>query len=149
MKPEELTKQVFLSHTQNEGDLAAQIAEVLTEKGIKVWDDQQVSPGADWTKEIAEALKKSDAMIALLSPNSFSSSWVRSELEYALTDERYKRRLLPVLIGEPRAEEFERLPWILTKMQFLRLTTNEPTKRRAVRIAEAFIDLLKSARDAK
>ena len=149
MKPEHLTRQVFLSHTRSEDELAAQIAEVLKEKGVTVWDDKQVAPGSDWKQMIAKALDQSDAMIALLSPHAFSSSWVRHELERALLDEKYKNRLLPVLIGEPREEEFSRLPWILTRIESLRLLSHDPTRRRANRVVDAFFGLLKGTKEAK
>jgi TIR domain len=146
MRPEELTKQVYLSHTRKEQDLANEIAGVLSSRGIKVWDDQQVTAGADWANEIADALKKSDSMIVLLRPYSYSSSWVRSELDHALFDERYKNRLLPVLIEEAEEEAFARLPWILTTIQSLRLSHKESTKSRAIRIVDRFIELLKGSK---
>lgn len=139
------TTQAFLSHTRKEQDLADLLARTLAERGIKTWDEQELPAGADWEKEIAKALEHCNSMIALLTPHSFSSSWVRSELEHAFFDDRYKNRLLPVLIGgEP--EEFVRLPWILSRLEALRLSDAEPTKANAERIAEAFEELMKRSR---
>lgn len=148
MDAKKLTKQVFLSHARREQDLADAIAKNLSERGIKVWDDQKLPAAADWGQEVAKALEQSDAMIALLTPHSFSSSWVRSELEHAFFDDRYKHRLLPVLIGA-KSEEFARLPWILTRLALLRIPEAEPTKAHAERVAEAFVDLLKQSKAEK
>ena len=80
-------------------------------------------------------------MIALLTPHAFSSSRVRNDLEHAFFDDRYKNRLLPVLIGKQK-EDFARLPWILTRLDFVRVQDREPTRARARRIVDAFLDLL-------
>ena len=144
MKAKDLTKQVFLSHARGEQELAAAIAGKLSKQGIQVWNDQQVTGPADWSREVAKALEQSDAMIALLTPHSFSSSYVRSELEHALFDDRYKHRLLPVLIGA-ESEDFIRLPWILTRMQVLRLPQAAPTEERAEQVAAAFVKLLRQS----
>jgi nucleotide-binding universal stress UspA family protein len=140
----DLTAQVFLSYARKEQELADAIAEILSKRGVKVWNEQEVSEGADWAKEISKALEQSDSMIALLTPNSFSSSWVRKELEHAFFDDRYKQRLLPVLIGE-KPEDFVRLPWILGRLQALRLKEGEPGGGQAKQVAEAFLDLLRSS----
>lgn len=141
----ELTKQVFLSHTRKDQDLADAIAKILSERGIRVWDEPEVLPGANFARVLTDALEQSDSMIALLTPHSFSSSSVRNQLEHAFFDDRYKHRLLPVLIGKEK-EDFVRLPWILTRLGVVRLKDREPTRARARRIADAFIDLLKRSR---
>lgn len=149
MKSRELSKQVFLSHTRKEKGLAEEIAQILSERGMKVWDDKQLMAGTNWEREINEALEKSDSMIALLGPHSFRSSWIRSELNHAMFDERYKHRLLPVLIGAAQDDVLEQIPWILTKMQSLRLSEEESIKSQATRIADAFVALLKGSAEAK
>lgn len=149
MKPHELTKQVFLSYTSKDRGLAAEILQILSDRGMRVWDDQQqLMAGSNWEREIKDALEKSDSMIALLGPYSFRSSWIRSELNHAMFDERYKRRLLPVIIGAAKDDVFEGLPWILKKMQFLILPEEESTKQQAIRVADAFVDLLKRSVEA-
>ena len=99
MKTESITKQVFLSYTRKDSALANALARELQRQGLKVWDEQNISPGADLSEEIKKALNDSDSMIALLNQHSFSSSYVRNELQHAFFDDRYKNRLLPVLIS--------------------------------------------------
>jgi hypothetical protein len=149
MIPKELTKRVFLSYARRDQELAEEIGKVLTKKGLTFWHDRQIEVGADWQKEISRALETSDSMIAILNPHSFSSSWVRNELEHALFNEKYKNRLLPVLIGGKERDVFARLPWILTRMQFLRLPERQSARASARKVADAFIALLRSSREAK
>jgi hypothetical protein len=67
---------------------------------------------------------------------------VRNELEYALFNEVYKNRLLPVFIGSADEANFVRLPWVLTKLEYLRLPESEPLESLANEIIEQFVSLL-------
>ena len=111
-------------------------------------EERDLPPGEPWESGIVTGLKQSDSMIALLSPFAWSSSWVRTQLEHAFFDERYKNRLFPVLIGES-LEEFARLPWVLSRMEFIRVSDAEPSRARAKRIANAFVEMLKNSAAAK
>jgi hypothetical protein len=144
MKSKATPKQVFLSHARNDRTIADSLAEELRRQEINVWYDQSISPGEDWPEEIKKALNACDSMIAILHQHSFSSSYVRNELEHAFFDDRYKGRLLPVLIGPSSDADFARLPWVLTKMKYLRITEKQSPERIAKTIAREFIDLLKA-----
>lgn len=145
MQSKTIPKQVFLSHSKNDKDLtvlAKELSSELTRRGFRVWTDERILPGENWSYEIEKALKESDAMIALLNQHSFSSSYVRDALEHAFFDEKYKNRLLSVLIGETSEEDFSRLPWVLTKMPFLKISSKQSTGDIAKKIADKFQNLL-------
>ncbi|MGO9378706.1 MAG: toll/interleukin-1 receptor domain-containing protein [Dissulfurispiraceae bacterium] len=146
MKTESITKQVFLSYTRKDSALANALARELQRQGLKVWDEQNISPGADLSEEIKKALNDSDSMIALLNQHSFSSSYVRNELQHAFFDDRYKNRLLPVLISSTSDADFVNLPWVLTKITFLKITEQRSAEDMAKTIAKKFIALLESHR---
>ena len=142
MDSKDLTKQVFLSYARKEQPLAEQVAKLLAQRGIKVLEDRsELRAGDHWAKSVEQALRQSDSMIALLTPHSFSSSFVRSELGHALFDDRFKHRVLPVLIGDA-SDEFVRLPWILNRMQLLKLSPDQPPGEQAGRIASEFERML-------
>ena len=142
MENEKLSNQVFISHARNDNELANYLAEELIKRGFKVWRDIDMKPGEEWTSQIESALKDSDSMIAILNQNSYSSSYVRNELEFALFNEDYKNRLLPVFIGSEDEANFVRLPWVLTKLEYLRLPESESLESLANEIIEQFISLL-------
>lgn len=147
MQAQNFSYQVFITHVRNDRqliELSRLLASELEARGYPVWTEERVPPGADEEQEVEQALRESDAMIALLSQHAYSSSYVRNELEYALFDERYRNRLLPVLIGSSEKEDFSRLPWVLTKMEYLQITTSPDTQETAQRIADRFEALLKS-----
>ena len=145
MKPKSLPEQVFLSHPKNDKDLkilAKALSMELKIRGYRVWVDDYIEPGADWTSEINKALSESDAMVALLNKFSFSSSYVRDGLEHAFFDERYKNRVLPVLIGSSSEDDFSRLPWMLTKISYLTIPEISLPEDLAIIIADRFDELL-------
>ena len=148
MDPASLTNRIVLSYIQRDRELAFAVAEILREQRFKVWDERDLPPDEPWETGILTALKQSDSMIALLSPFAWSSAWVRTQLEHAFFDERYKNRLFPVLIGESM-DEFVRLPWVLSRMDFIRVPDSEATRSRAKRIANSFVEMLKNSAAAK
>jgi len=142
---------VFISHARNDDLIAEAVAKVLVNKGLKVWNenDESISPGTDWRKEIQNALENSDFIISLLTSSSFSSNFVRNELDYALFNDRYKNKFLPVLIGDGSENEFNRLPWLLKKLNHLYVSNKKPPKLIADEISEAFLQMVESQLEAK
>ena len=141
-----LTKQVFLSYTKKQQRLGSAVARELLDRQLDVWDAYSMPTGSPIEESIRDALKASDSMVAILDPFSFSSSRVRNELDYALFDERYKGRLLPVFVGAKKSD-FARLPWILNRFQLLRFRATNNVERQAAKIADTFLLLLRESRE--
>ncbi len=105
--------QVFLSYDQSDKAFAKALASELTSRGLFVWrTEEEVLPGDNIGLRVGEALKKSKAMIVLVSPNSMRSENVRREIQYALGDLSYEDRLFPVEV-RPTTN----IPWILRKFK--------------------------------
>jgi hypothetical protein len=60
-------------------------------------------------------------MVVLLSPAALTSAFVQREIEYALGDERFKGRLVPVVV-----RSVKEIPWILEKLDVLRIEYCHP-----------------------
>ena len=80
---------LFLSHAEQDKEIASAIAEWLREKDLEVfrWEDP-ARPGGRFIKQIEEAINRSDAFIALLSPSFLASDWCGRETEFALHREQ-------------------------------------------------------------
>jgi hypothetical protein len=132
---------VFISHTPTDEALARQVATVLQESGLDVWDERtEITPGENWAAKVAEALRESEAMVVLLTPEALRSSWVRRDIEYALSEKRYNQRLIPVLVP-PSSEEIpqEEIPWILRRLKMIKLA--EEDKEDSIKqIAQVLLD---------
>ena len=117
--------QVFISHSSKDTLAARQLAQRLSEAGLRVWiPEDEILPGDNWAKKVGEALEKSDLMVVLVTPHAFESEWLKEEIQYALTAEHYKGRLIPVFLG-PAGEIPSNLPWILRKMNPVQINGSE------------------------
>ena len=113
---------IFISHAHTDEPLARRIAEILEEDGLEVWDaTREVLPGDNWAALVSQALQESQGMVVLLTPDAMRSRWVRSEIEYALGEARFRGRLIPVVVGSPEKLRDEDVPWILWKLKTIRL----------------------------
>lgn len=63
---------------------------------IELWIDEKMMPGANWKKEIDDALKNSDIVICLLSDEYFQSDYCMYEAEKARSQEKI---IYPILIN--------------------------------------------------
>src|SRR3712207_4268095 len=112
-----LPNEVFLSHSHLDQHFATPLVEVLRRHGIPVWHSATNIVGAQqWHDEIGAALKRCDWFVVILSPNSVASKWVKRELLFALNDDRYEGKIVPVL---HRSCEYGDLSWTLSLLEMV------------------------------
>lgn len=105
--------QIFLSYERSDEVFAKELASQLARRGLSVWSPaEDVLPGDNWASATGEALKKSRAMVVLISPESMRSESVRREIEYALGNPNYQHRVFPV-----RVRPTEDVPWIFRRLR--------------------------------
>lgn len=125
--------QVFLSYASADGDFARTLASHLTRRGLSVWTpEEELLPGDNVYFRIGEALKRSRAMVVLISPDSMRSDHVRREIEYALGDPNYDGRVFPVEV-RPTSD----VPWILRKLKRI------DGRRNPAKVSESIAEALK------
>lgn len=144
-----MVKQVFISHARNDHEIADPLASELKRRGFSVWEEKDISPGQKWASYIETALKESDLMIALLKEYSYSSSYVRKELEHALLSEKFKNRLLPVFIASSKDTEFSRIPWVLESLKHLKFEESTPSRIIVEKIVNEVVVLLRDREGSK
>lgn len=121
--------QVFLSYSQKDEPLARKMMATLEQAGLDVWDaKREILPGDNWGEKIGKGLKKSDAMVVLLSPESVESPNVKRDIEYALVNRAFEQRLIPVIVGDPQRIPSEKIPWILRRLTMISLPDNGRTE---------------------
>jgi hypothetical protein len=112
-----LPQEIFLSHSSLDKDFADSIAETLRNHGIPVWYSQTNILGAQqWQDEIGEALRRCDWFIIILSPHSVESMWVKRELMFALNDNKFADRIVPLLYSPC---QYDTLSWTLSLFQMI------------------------------
>jgi len=82
---------IFISYSHNDANYAHRLADTLQAEGFDVWIDARIDYGSQWPLEIQKQLDSCDAFILIMSPRSFASEWVQSELQ------RAKRKLKPII----------------------------------------------------
>lgn len=123
---------VFLSYTAPDRELARQLSTHLQKEGLLIWDpDVEVFPGDNWAKVIGKALESSDAMVALVTPNSLDSDWFAHDVSYALSHEQYAWRLIPVLSPEVKNDLIGKVHNGLTYLKQIKLPNRSPQALKA------------------
>ena len=128
---------VFISHAFTEAKLAKRVADSLKEDGFQVWDTGEILPGENWGNNLAQALQESEAMIVLLTPESLKSTNVIYEISYAIGQEKYQGRVIPVIASPVDNLVLENIPWILKKFKMISVPNLEQDNQGLKEIAQA------------
>lgn len=92
---EENRKRVFFSYSRADSEFALKLARAVRDGGVPIWFDKlDIPPGANWDREIEEALKITQTMLVLLSPDAVKSENVLDEVGFAIDDHD---RVVPVM----------------------------------------------------
>lgn len=117
--------QIFISHSSKDKLFARQLAKRLSAAGLSVWlPEDEILPGDNWAKKVGQALEDSDLMVVLVTPHAFETEWLKEEIQYALTAEHYKGRLIPVFLGSEQETPAD-VPWILRKLNPVQIEGKE------------------------
>jgi hypothetical protein len=111
---------VFLSYANADRDVVRQVADGLSNFGLRVWfDESSIKPGAEWVREIERGLDSADFIMFFISQHSVRAGWAQKELQIALHRQvsgEHGAVLLPVLLE--RAD----VPPLLRQIQWLDMT---------------------------
>jgi TIR domain len=115
-------REVFLSHSSKDRDFVVRLARVLRRHKVGYWYSATHIAGAkQWHDEFGRALARCTWFLVVLTPDSVRSQWVKRELLFALNEQRYSERIIPVL---RRPCEYSRLSWTSPEFQIVDLTRN-------------------------
>ena len=85
---------VFISYSRKDLDFVEELASDLQDVGFNVWYDLSgLEGGSRWSQEIEKAIRTSDHVIMVISPDSITSKWV--EEEFLLAGE-LKKNIIPL-----------------------------------------------------
>ena len=98
----------------------AELVSVRRRHGLPVWYSNTDILGAkQWHDEIGAALCRCDWFVLVLSPRSAESVWVKRELLFALQQDRFDNRIVPLL---SQSCKYEELSWTLSAFQMIDFT---------------------------
>ncbi|GEM_PF-2845170 len=79
---------IFISYAHLDYKKVFQEIKGFNERGYNVWYDEGISPGNEWTDEIADALERCSLFIVFITPNSAGSPNVLKEVNFAIEDKK-------------------------------------------------------------
>ncbi|MFK5971465.1 MAG: TIR domain-containing protein [Candidatus Marithrix sp.] len=110
----QLGTEVFVSYSRKDADFARHLNTSLQEAGKTTWFDQEsISTGVDFEKEIYKGIDGSDNFVFVISPDAVSSEYCEREVNYA---SEKNKRFISVLFREV---EPETMPEALRKINWI------------------------------
>lgn len=125
---------VFLSHSTNDKDFVRRLATSLAGYGIDSWiDEAEIRYGESLITRISESIEGIDLVLAIVSKTSIDSSWVRKELELALTREIKSRKIVVIPILLDRVD----IPFFLIDKLYADFTGSQEYSANTKRLVES------------
>lgn len=95
-----MTVSVFLSHNTKDKPFVKKLAKDLENHNVKCWlDEAEIKVGDSLIEKIRSGIDEVDYLAVILSPNSVESPWVQREVDVAMNQEIYgkKIKVLPIM----------------------------------------------------
>src|SRR5215510_3048937 len=90
---------VFISYSRRDKAFVKKLNATLDQAGVQAWVDWEgIELASDWMETISSAIRGTDAMLFVISPDSLKSKVCADELELCL---QLNKKLIPVLYREP------------------------------------------------
>jgi pimeloyl-ACP methyl ester carboxylesterase len=74
---------VFVCYSHEDSAAVYEDISLLRSKGLCIWYDEGISPGSEWSEELAHALEKADQLLFYVSDSSANSRHCRDEVNFA------------------------------------------------------------------
>ena len=75
---------IFISYAHLDHELVFPLIKEFHDRGYRVWYDEGIAPGNEWTADIAKALKNCSLIVAMITPNSVASGNCKNEINFAI-----------------------------------------------------------------
>ncbi len=124
---------IFMSYSRKDGSYANQLQSVLDKLDVHGFlDETDIATGGKWNKHLRDTIRKTDAVVIILSENSIYSNWVMAEAGIAWG---LDKRIIPVIPPGSKLEAHE-IPPVLQGTQVLDARHLSPTET-AIQIVDA------------
>ncbi|GEM_PF-4525109 len=86
---------LFISYAREDQPQVQTLVNILRDGGHDPWFDHRLLPGQDWQEELLRAIRRSDAFVYVLTPDSVASEWCQWEFARAI---ELGKPIVPVLL---------------------------------------------------
>ena len=80
---------IFVSYAHKNSEVVFSHITRLHNEGFRIWYDEGIDPGADWSDEIASALEGAAVFLVFISDAAVASHNVRKEIVFAIDQRKY------------------------------------------------------------
>jgi len=80
---------IFVSYAHKNSDIVYAHLTRLRNEGFRIWYDEGIDPGADWSDEIATALVHAEVFLIFISEAAVASHNVRKEIVFAIDQRKH------------------------------------------------------------
>jgi hypothetical protein len=132
-KNDPMNRNVFISHSSEDAEIAQKVTAYLEENGIQCWmAPRDIRPGYNYDEEIMDGIENTSSMIVLLSSNSNDSDHVKREIELAANQ---KHTIFPIRLEE--IEPSKKLKYYIIGKQWLDIF-NSPFYEKMAQLVNSF-----------
>lgn len=107
---------IYVSYSQKDRIVVQKICHFLTEKGVQLFVDYEHLAGGNYAQELTKQIESAEAILFFYSENTENSTWVKHEIEFALSK---RKSIVPVLLCE--SEESSWLHFNLGSFNWIKL----------------------------
>lgn len=93
-----MLSQVFISYKREQSELVQPVESKLQEAGFDVWIDRKIHVGTEWREKIDEEIRKSIALIVIMTEEAKASEYITYEWAFAYGA---GVRVIPLIYIEP------------------------------------------------
>ena len=131
---------VFISYSHDDKKTVLDLYRQLKDSGISFWLDRfELIPGMLLQQKIEDALRTSDAMLAVLSRNSIRSEWIRFE-EAFFHGKNDKGPIIPVVLDDEGKSLANQLPSLRERV-YADLSNSETWQENITQLSSALMNL--------
>ena len=110
-------QRIFISYSRKDIDFVRKLAGDLEKAGYDVWwDITDLQGGDDWVRGIPDAIKSSQFVLVVLTPDATESAWVEKEYMQALS---LRKKVIPIMLVPGT------IPFALNTINFINFATGE------------------------
>jgi len=80
---------IFVSYAHKNSEIVYAHITSLHNEGFRIWYDEGIDPGADWSDEIASALVHAEVFLVFISDAAVASQNVRKEIVFAIDQKKH------------------------------------------------------------
>jgi TIR domain len=118
-------RRVFIAHSSRDRRFVGRVARILDQHKISYrYSATHIVGAKQWHDEIGHALTHCNWFLVVLTPDAVRSKWVKRELVFALSEDRYSNRIVP-LVCKPC--NYSRLSWALRTLEMVDFTDSFET----------------------